>query len=91
MKGYVFKGDPSGDMGEFFISDSASVGDFHFCLNDFIDSGGGNACTGQHDRNHGQHQERHDDKHGISDKCNHISDLKISEVDAFRPLPDDED
>ena len=46
--------------------------------------------AGQHDGHHGQHQEGHDDLHGVGDECNHLAHLHISGIHGLAAEPDDE-
>ena len=48
-----------------------------------------NACTGQHDGDHGDHQEGHDDLHGIGDEGDHVAHLHGSGIDPVSAEPDD--
>ena len=56
----------------------------------FVDAVCGHTGTGQHDRYHGDHQEGHNDLHGIGNESDHISHLKITQVDTFSTNPHDQ-
>ena len=57
---------------------------------DLVDAVCGHTGTGQHDGHHGQHQEGHDDLHGVGDEGNHLAHLHGAVVHGLAAEPDDE-
>ena len=55
-----------------------------------VDTVGGHARTGQHDCHHGQHQEGHDNLHGVGDEGNHLAHLHGPHIHGLAAEPDDE-
>ena len=53
-----------------------------------LDTFRSHAGTGQHDGKHGNHQEGHDNLHGISNKRHHIAHLEVSRIDPLSAKPD---
>src|SRR5699024_9722013 len=88
-EGYVVKDDLAAAVGQLIILDLCLIADARFGGEYLVDTIGSNACTGQHNGNHGNHQERHDDLHGVGDKRHHITDLHVAEVYAVCAKPDD--
>ena len=87
-EGYVVKDDLAAAVGQLIILDLCLIADARFGGEYLVDTVGGNACTGQHNGNHGNHQERHDDLHGVGDKRHHITDLHVAEIYAVCAKPD---
>ena len=56
----------------------------------FVDTFAGHRCTRQHNAHHGQHQEAHDDHHGIGDEGGHFADAQRTGVDAVGSRPHDQ-
>ena len=66
------------------------VMDGSFGAADFVDALGGHTGTGQHDGHHGQHQEGHDDLHGVGDEGNHLAHLHVAGIHGLAAEPDDQ-
>ena len=60
------------------------------CGDDLMDAVGSDACAGQHDGDHRQHQEGHNDLHGVGDKGNHFAYLHSSQIHRLAAKPDDQ-
>ena len=49
------------------------------------------ACTGEHNGNHCDHEECHDNLHGVGNECHHIAYLQVSGINPFSAEPDNHD
>ncbi len=57
---------------------------------DLVDAVRSHTGAGQHDGHHGQHQEGHDDLHGVGDECDHLAHLHGAVVHGLAAEPDDQ-
>ena len=60
------------------------------CVQHFHNAVCGYACARQHNRNHRQHQEAHDNDHGIRDKRCQVTDLHGARVDVVSADPNNQ-
>ena len=66
------------------------VVDGGFGADHLVDALRSHTGAGQHDGHHGQHQEGHDDLHGVGDKGNHFAHLHSAGIHGLAAEPDDE-
>ena len=66
------------------------VDDDRFGFQHFADSHGGNASPRYHDKYYRNHQEGHDNQHGILHKSQHVTDLHGTGINLVRADPNDE-
>ena len=60
-----------------------------FRFQNLVNATSGNVGTRQHNRNHANHQERHDDNHGIGDEGNHVTGLNRARINIGSAHPHD--
>ena len=60
-------------------------------IQNLLDSFRSHSGTGKHNGNHGDHQEGHDNLHGIGDKRHHVAYLKVPRIDSLSSEPYDHD
>ena len=61
-----------------------------FGADHLVNTVGCHTGAGQHDGHHGQHQEGHDDLHGVGDERDHLAHLHGAGVHGLTAEPDDE-